>query len=261
MIKLVEPSIYIISQPRINWLEVDQFLGEYDPSSEFDFDTDATDSESLAEFGGRLCYMSFNTDNNDNITKTIKRSNLDYLQKSIIANKHFSVLEHSNISILIDNISVLATHELVRHRIASYSQLSGRYVRTADIGFYIPTCISEDPIALGLFLEALEHTHQYYLKLVNHFGLDEEQDFGRKKTVTSALRRLLGQGRASKILVTANIRAWRHMIEIRTSEHAEEEIALVFRKIFTALKAEHPAFFDDAVISDKGEVIFGNSKV
>jgi len=189
------------------------------------------DSELLIELAGKSCYMSFSTDLNKNLTRVNFRSNKDYIQESIIKNGHTSVLEHSTVSIFIKDVSRVVTHELIRHRPGNaFSQESGRYVRRKELGYYIPPVImnsKEAKEAIKIFQEAFEAQEAAVAKLEKLYDIDNK-DFHTKKLLTSAFRRILGDGRVNNILLTSNHRILRHMIQVRTSLAAEEEIREVF---------------------------------
>lgn len=268
--KFVEPEIFILAETKINYEGVQnynkflEFLGV--PA----WATDAkSDAEQLMETAGKLCYLSFSTDLNKNLTKTGTRNNYDYLQKGIIATEHGSVLEHATVTIAFMNVSRIFTHELVRHRTgAAYSQVSGRYVRTDDVHMFLPSVIKEKPHAVELFKNAMMQMEVNMDRLANIFQIDEMKtpaQFSLKKILTSAFRRLIGNGQANHILATYNHRTLRHIIELRTSQHAEEEIRLAFHKLFLLLKDKFPAVYGDAKISEPingiPEIVFEHKKV
>lgn len=213
--------------------------------------TDAdTDAELLTEFAGKSCYMSFDEKLNQNLTKVGTRNNHDYIQKGIIAQHHGSVLEHSTVTFFLANVSRVVTHELVRHRAGvAVSQTSGRYVRTDDIQMYFPLEFDDYPGAHDVFLRAIQQMEENVAMLAKLTDVSN-QDFATKKRLTSAFRRLIGNGQANHIVVTANHRAWRHMIELRTSPHAEEEIRIVFADISRQLRAQFPAIYADAIVTE-----------
>jgi thymidylate synthase (FAD) len=207
------------------------------------------DSELLIEFAGKSCYMSFSTDLNKNLTRVNFKGNKEYIQESIIDHGHTSVLEHSTVSIFIKDVSRVVTHELVRHRPGNaFSQESGRYVRRKEIGYYLPPVImdsKEADEALKIYQEAFEAQEAAVAKLEKLYDIDNK-DFHTKKLLTSAFRRVLGDGRVNNILLTSNHRILRHMIELRTSLGAEEEIREVFYEIFLLVSKKMPHIYDDA---------------
>lgn len=179
-----------------------------------------------------------------------------------------SVLEHVGVNIIFTNVSRVLTHELVRHRPGSaYSQTSGRYVRTEELSFWIPSCIKENPELERLFINAIEHQEDTIARMVEVSGLanmNSREDFAKKKVLTSAFRRIIGNGVASNIEATYNHRALRHLINVRTSRHAEEEIRLAFGNLFDQLKARYSAIYADAnveMVDGLPEITFATEKV
>src|SRR6185437_3098685 len=119
---------------------------------------DSTDGERLAEFAGRLCYMS-----QKNPANRDTRSYLENIKKQ----GHGSVLEHANYSLLIEGVSRSLTHELVRHRAGfAYSQLSQRYVDESEANFVIPPAIAGDEALERAWREQVEGAQAAYVSLV-----------------------------------------------------------------------------------------------
>ena len=217
-------------------------------------------AECLTEFAGKLCYNSFDKSLNDNLTKTGTRGTTQYIQDGIISQRHGSVLEHSTASVLLVDVSRVVTHELVRHRAGTaFSQTSGRYVRkTAK--FYEPEILQRDDVArekIEAYLEQGEELRQW---LAKRWDMDA-RPFDEKKKLTSVLRRFQGDGAVNNLLLTANHRAWRHIVETRTSVHAEEETRKAMVLVAQALKDQFGALYADMTITYNGEVLFGVSKV
>ena len=247
------PQIYIVAQTHTQH-QIYQFL---DDAGAPGWDTDAmTDAETLTEFGARLCYMSFDDKLNPNLTARPAKSNEEYIQGSIIGHRHGSVLEHATVSILLRNVSRIVTHELVRHRAGTaFSQESGRYVRVQELELWQPECIASNPEAQAVFKRAEQQALENYRELERIFDINN-QPFARKKELTSAMRRILPEGRPTNILVTANHRAWRNIIEQRTAEGAEAEIREVFIAVAERLRMNFPAIY-----ADWNGKAFGVSKV
>jgi thymidylate synthase (FAD) len=201
---------------------------------------DGTDGERLAEFAGRLCYMSQKN--------PAKRNTRDYLE-NIKKQGHGSVLEHASYSVLLEGVSRSLTHELVRHRAGfAYSQLSQRYVDESDAHFVVPPAIIGD--------DALEDAGRGQIEsaLASYVGLVEQlmeryawvaDRVHRRKMAREAARGVLPNSTETKIVVTANARAWRTMLELRSSEGAELEIRRCAVALIRLLQQEAPAFFAD----------------
>ena len=214
------------------------------------------DLREIIEVMGRGCYKSFGTELNPNLTK-VRGDNPSYL-KNIVNIGHGSVLEHGWVSFMICDTSRVVTHELVRHRAGTaISQESLRFVRLEDMGLWIPQAYAGDGYSTDIFEETWEYLELQYARLIERAEAIEGQDFdslpfSKKKYYTSAARRVAPIGLATNIGWSCNIRAARHIIEMRTDEHAEEEIRLVFNKIAAILKTKYPVLFEDYDSEVKG---------
>ena len=193
-----------------------QFL----PPTDVPWETDADGGQALAEFAGRACYQSWDKPNPATAT------NAGYL-RHILEVGHLSVLEHGTVSMYLTGVSRSLTHELVRHRQFSFSQLSQRYVPEHDAPFVEPAVIAEDPELHERFLAATGAALAAYTDLLD--GL--EQRFAdvpnatlRRKQARQAARAVLPNATETRIVVTGNYRAWRHFVAMRASEHADVEI-------------------------------------
>lgn len=259
----VEPQVFLIGETRLDIAGRNDFLAYLGVP---DWETDAaSETEELCEIAGKSCYLSFSTDLNKNLTKVGTRSNRDYLQQGIIGTRHGSVLEHATVTLAFVDVSRVFTHELVRHRVgAAYSQVSGRYVRTDEINYWMPKDIKNNPQAAILFRQAFLSMENWAKYLGELFVIDGMKDFGLKKKLTSAFRRLIGNGQANHIIATFNHRTLRHLIELRTNRSAEEEIRLVFEKVFELVKDRYPGLYADAgweMIDGYKEIVFKAGRV
>ena len=201
---------------------------------------ESTDGERLAEFAGRLCYMSQKNPAN--------RSTREYLE-NIKKQGHGSVLEHANYSLLLEGVSRSLTHELVRHRAGfAYSQLSQRYVDERDAAFVIPPAIIGDDALVATWKAQIESAQATYVELVEKL-IDRyrwvDDKVHRRKMAREAARGVLPNSTETKIVVTGNARAWRTMLELRSSEGAEFEIRRMALTVLRTMQVEAPAFFSD----------------
>lgn len=264
MARLVHPRAFLIAETQIHFDLMSDALAELGVDNWSPAGCGAADADVLIEFAGKSCYMSFDTALNQNLTKVGGRSTHDYIQQGIIANKHGSVLEHASVTFFLVNVSRVVTHEIIRHRAGTaFSQTSGRYVRSDEIDMYLPEDIACNPAAVEVWKRAVLQMEENVAELAKVTRVDEKP-FSLKKRLTSAFRRLIGNGQANHIVVTANHRAWRHMIEMRTDPNAEEEIRVVFADISRQLRVRFPTIYADAQVSvvDGIEVTkFEHSKV
>jgi thymidylate synthase (FAD) len=227
--------------------------------------------EVVAEFAGRLCYLSFGEDAGlEGGHRTIqgRTTNESYLA-NILQVKHGSVLEHAVWTVLIEGVSRALTHELVRHRAGfGFSQLSQRYVDESNIAFVLPPEIQEGSRAYEVWLGACEGSLEAYRQLlgdlVEAIGT-EGSATSRKKRARQAARSVLPNAAETKIVVTGNARAWRHFIEMRGSAGADVEIRRLAVDTLRVLREEAPHIFGDLHIADQSDgtevVETANSKV
>ena len=201
---------------------------------------ESTDGERLAEFAGRLCYMSQHN--------PAGRSTRDYLE-NIKKQGHGSVLEHANYSLLFEGVSRSLTHELVRHRAGfAYSQLSQRYVDESAACFVVPPAIAGDELLEAAWRAQIDSAQSAYVALVSQlmerYGWVADK-IHRRKMAREAARGVLPNSTETKIVVTGNARAWRTMLELRSSEGAELEIRRLAVSVIRVLEKEAPGFFSD----------------
>lgn len=248
------PEVYLIARPTIDWNGVKSYLDAVGGLDWYDRirDENAPDGEKLVEFMGRMCYRSWAPGLNPNVKK-VRSDSAAYLE-NILKSAHGSVLEHANYSFVFHNVSRVFTHELVRHRAGvAISQESLRYVRLTDLPFEHPEYVLKDPDLLkaaNALINAMEHFQEL---TVSATGIDGDGvDFHRKKVITSAARRYAPDGLATTIGWTANVRALRHILAIRTASGAEAEIRHVFDLVGEILSRELPTLFDDFQRSDTG---------
>ena len=218
---------------------------EFLPPSDVPWSTDADGGQALVEFAGRACYQSWSKPNPRTAT------NAAYL-RHIIDVGHFSVLEHASVSFYVTGISRSCTHELIRHRHFSYSQLSQRFVPERDSQVVVPPGIEDDPELQELFLDAADASREAYAQLLARLEAkfaDAPNAVLRRKQARQAARAVLPNATETKIVVTGNYRAWRHFIAMRASEHADVEIRRLAIACLRELVEIAPAVFADFEIS------------
>jgi thymidylate synthase (FAD) len=232
---LREPRVYLVGKQVVADEAIDHFLADHELTWETDTEVGG---EALAEMAGRVCYMSYGKG---------RRTNKEFLSH-IVDVGHGSVLEHAVWSLLITGASRSFTHELIRHRHFSYSQLSQRYVDESDSAFIEPDVIAADPELHATWTEAVNTTRAAYDRLVAGL-LEKFPDVAdktlRRKLARQAARSVLPNATETKIFVTGNARALRHFIELRGSEHADVEIRKVAVAVLKLMQHEAPAMFAD----------------
>jgi thymidylate synthase (FAD) len=239
----------VFREPRISLIARPQFL---EPAHlAVQWIGDASGGERLAEYAGRLCYMSQHN--------PIKRSTAEYLE-NIKKQGHGSVLEHAVYVLLIEGISRSCSHELVRHRAGfGYSQLSQRYVDESHAAFVMPPAMIGDGKLEAEWEKQVTEAQAAYVRAVE--GLMERYAWvadkvHRRKMAREAARSVLPNATEVKIVVSGNARAWRTMLELRCGEGAELEIRRMAIACLRALQREAPSLFSDFevyVADDKQE--------
>jgi len=285
-VKVVEPQVFLVARPQLDHAALGEYLAQVGGSDWLarldrgELDSDAldeaeldggapdggapdggapdggrrrpagADAQDLAEAAGRMCYRSWEPGLNPNVTK-IRTDQTAYL-RNVLASAHGSVLEHSNFSFVLQDVSRVLTHELVRHRAGvAVSQESLRYVRLTELPFWFPGWAQKDPELLERASAVLTGLEEFQEWMTGHFGLAESGvDFAEKKHKTSFMRRFAPEGLATGLVWTANVRTLRHVIAMRTAPGAEEEIRLVFGQVARLMVAEAPALFGDFAEQD-----------
>ena len=178
--------------------------------------------EDLIANAGRTCYRSKGKDSGKFVKNRIKEG-------------HDSIIEHSSVTFVIKGISRACSHQLVRHRIASYSQESQRYVDMRDAKFVIPPSIASGDIeyALELWDATIEYIRDVYTRL-RELGIRKED-----------ARYLLPNATETKIVVTMNFRSLRHFFEVRCDKAAQWEIRELAIEMLRIVNLLAPNVFGD----------------
>ena len=198
-----------------------------------------SDADRLAHFAGRSCYQSWKMPNPDTST------DIGYLN-NIINQGHFSVLEHSSVTFYVEGVSRSLTHELIRHRHLSYSELSQRYINMEDAYIMVPPVVDELTgndwsEVVGMLGRTMSETTDRYERMVKIF----EKNGIKGKKAREAARALLPGGTETKIVVTGNHRAWRDALHKRFSTHADAEIRTFATLLLKELKKIAPGTYQD----------------
>ncbi len=199
---------------------------------------EARSPEAVIEYAGRVCYRSENASSALTTARFIQRR---------IQEGHESIIEHASATFEVSGISRAASHQLVRHRIASYSQESQRYVDMSNPEWVVPAEIATCPEAMAVWEASLEQIRAAYRQLR---GLEIKKEDARF---------LLPNAAATRIIVTMNFRELLHVFRLRISPHAQWEIRAMCVQmleqlvpyapnVFGPLKAElqetYPDFFE-----------------
>ncbi len=199
------------------------------PSHEILFMPEADQLLRHIELAGRTCYKSEDKITADSAAGFVKR---------IIASGHHSVIEHASISVrFICDRGV--THELVRHRLAAFSQESTRYANYSQDKFgnqitvIRPLFWPQDSPAYRRWLEAMRQAEEHYLALLADGARPQEA------------RAVLPNSLKTEIVMTANLREWRHVIGLRCSKAAHPQIREIMLPLLEDFHRRLPAVFDD----------------
>jgi thymidylate synthase (FAD) len=257
----VTPEVFLVASPKIEFEGMQEYLDRVEGQEWWDrvtHDDDAffaAEGEVLVEFGGRLCYRSWAPGLNANVTK-IREDSREYLG-NILASKHGSVLEHANYSFVLHNVSRVLTHEFVRHRVGiAVSQESLRFVRLTDIPMWMPEWVKDYPVVEAYARDLVQHMEDFQTFMAAVFELDSpDVPFSEKKHKTSFMRRFAPEGVATGMLVTINVRTLRHIIAMRTSLGAEEEIRIVCDQIAGKTLEAVPNLMQDYSVNEDREWI------
>ncbi len=222
MIYWTEPKIWLLADQnfheppdiRVNW------VGPEAPAP-----------ERLVEFAGRACYLSWHN--------PAGKTNAQYIEH-LVAEEHTSVFEHAVVTFWIQGISRSLSHELVRHRHNSPSQLSQRYVSWHLDAVIPPAELEEggDPEAWKLDYQMVLQAYKRGFERLKARGL-------RGKDLSEAARSLLPSACETKMVLTGNATAWRHVIRKRTAPGADAEMRRFARGILDILKDRMPSIFAD----------------
>jgi thymidylate synthase (FAD) len=246
--KLVTPKVYLIGYTVIDTEGMQAYLHATGNGAFWDTMCEArkqglSDGEILCSFYAKLCYASLTLGHNDNVTRVrdIPENLINCFNSG-----HGSVFEHASINFVITNCSRVLTHELVRHRVGTaFSQTSGRYVRGNEVDIVFDPILEPVRHYVEMCQKDLENAYKLWFWILR---LDEETNFDQKKKLTSALRRILPNGQSNEIGFSINLRALRHIIQLRTSRHAEWEIREIFSQIYRLVSARYPLLFHGAKV-------------
>jgi thymidylate synthase (FAD) len=215
-----------------------------------------SDAEVLIEFAGRGCYQSWSRPNPETADTR------DYVTKNILGKGHESVLEHASVTFYVTGVSRSLTHELIRHRHLSISELSQRYVGVQSARFVAPPLVrdallSNEPQADAEERDAWWQGQDAWDAVREGYGdltaeLDELFPDKPRKEKREAARAVMPNATETKLSVTGNLRAWRHVIKLRGSLHADAEIREFAIEVFRQLEAEYPSVFADMEVRTDG---------
>ena len=189
------------------------------------------EAERKVAMAARLCYSPIGA---AELEERLSEKQVQALVEKILAMGHFSTLEHVSFTFAIEGVSRVLTHQLVRHRIASYSQQSQRYVKEHEFEFIVPPAIAANPSARERFESLMEEVRTVYAELTA-MGVHQED-----------ARYCLTNATETKILVTMNARALFNFFELRCCARAQWEIRALALAMLARCREALPVIFAGA---------------
>jgi len=186
----------------------------------------------------RQCYSAGFAGNPDEYASVPRKEKESFVAR-VVASGHLSPLEHVTFTFAVEGVSRVLTHQLVRHRIASYSQQSQRYVSEEDFACIMPPSIADDPEMREVFSRTVDLLREAYAALLRRF---------REKGITGEEARqdarfLLPQAVETKIVVSMNARELLHFFEMRCCARAQWEIRRLAERMLDICRGELPCVF------------------
>lgn len=222
--------------------------------------------ERVVAAAAKLCYSSVGV---DDIMRNLNEENINKFINMLMSYGHHSPIEHVSFTFAIEGVSRSLTHQLVRHRLASYSQQSQRYVKLKQFQFIIPPEIEKNQKAKEIFINCMEKDQKIYDELVeilknsafdrlkeeylkdNKLTLENTMDEkiklnllnkAEKKAIEDA-RYVFPNACETKIIVTMNAREIMHFFSERCCNRAQWEIRIMASKMLNEVKKVSPVLF------------------
>lgn len=258
---ITEPEVRVISAP------------VFYPHPKYELPFHKNDAENIIATGGKVCYDSYGPEGNP----------VDKHVQNLVASGHHSVIEHVHVGLFLAGISRGCSHEIVRHRMFNYSQRSTRYTAEEDAAIVLDPYYADiyrrlyegteshsaeqgrlettatEKLLLDSFITGCTDALAAYrdsVKSLNSFSEDSRMQQGiptnprdYRKWCRGKARQLLPHALETRMLMTGNLRAWRHFLIMRTSRHAEAEIRRLAHAIFPRLDGVAPNVFADLKIA------------
>lgn len=209
--------------------------------------------EKLIAGAARLCYSPSDV---ESIMNNLTEKTIDRLVNDLARMNHDSPFEHATITFGIDGVSRALSHQLVRHRIASYNQQSQRYVQMDSPDYIVPDTVRKDAQALGYYTHILYEIKRYYDKLIE-MGIPKED-----------ARYILPNAAETRLIVTMNFRTLINFFKLRTCNRAQWEIRDLADEMLKVCRQIAPRVFGKVGPScvttgncDQGKMFCGEKRV
>ncbi|GAQ93922.1 thymidylate synthase (FAD) [Thermodesulfovibrio aggregans] len=196
--------------------------------------------ENVVALSARLCYSPVGI---KELKEKLTEDEKDRLINLLRDSGHLSPFEHVSFTFAVEGISRACSHQLVRHRIASYSQQSQRYVsKQKGFDFIIPPIINQNNEIREIFLEAMEKAHEYYCRILQQL----ESKGIKGELAQQDARFVLPNAAETKIVITMNARELLHFFRVRCCNRAQWEIRELATEMLKLVKGIAPKLFKDA---------------
>lgn len=213
------------------------------------------DGEKLIATAAKLCYSSVGI---DEIEEDLNEESVESFLRLLVDLNHESPIEHLSFTFAVEGVSRTLTHQLVRHRIASYSQQSQRYVKLDQFEYIVPPAIERNKEAKDIFVKAMEEDQKSYDKLADilfeeHYKKYIDEEFSEKEARSKAEKESIEDARyvfpnacETKIVFTMNARTLLNFFRLRTCNRAQWEIRELSILMLKEVKKIYPSLFKGA---------------
>ncbi|KDR94324.1 thymidylate synthase (FAD) [Peptoclostridium litorale DSM 5388] len=211
--------------------------------------------ERVVAMAAKLCYSRGGV---DDIDKNLDEAEVERFVQMLVDIGHESPIEHVSFTFAVEGISRACTHQLVRHRLASYSQQSQRYVKLEQFEYIVPEEIEKNPEAKEKFIQAMESDQKVYNELVailqnSHYEQMTKEGMSEKKAERASEKKAIEDARyvfpnacETKMIFTMNARTLIHFFKKRCCERAQREIRTMADLMLKEVKVVAPAIFKNA---------------
>ncbi len=213
------------------------------------------EGEKLIAAAAKLCYSPVGI---DQIEGNLNEDKTESFLSLLMDLNHESPIEHVSFTFGVEGISRTLSHQLVRHRIASFSQQSQRYVKLEQFEYIIPPAIKNNKKAREMFVKAMEEDQKYYDEIVSllfndHYEkhiqsglMDKEARAKSEKEAIEDARYIFPNACETKIVFTMNARSLLNFFRLRTCNRAQWEIRELAIMMLKEVKKVYPTLFKNA---------------
>lgn len=200
--------------------------------------------EKVIASAAKLCYSAVGI---DEIEENLQGEKATKFLNMLMSYGHESPIEHVSFTFAVEGVSRSLTHQLVRHRLASYSQQSQRYVKLSQFQYIVPPEIKKDEEAKKIYIEAMENSQEAYNKLAdilknNYIKNGMNSPAAEKKAIEDA-RYVFPNACETKIMLTMNARSLVNFFKHRCCNRAQWEIRALANEMLKQLKEVAPVLF------------------